>query len=223
MRRTCWSAVLSVCLILWSISGWAQQQPFPYWNDVQQVILADLTEPKPRHQILFVGSSSFTMWKTANEAFSEKAIVNVGFGGSTLQDQIRYIDYVITPYKPRQVVIYCGENDIAYDSTVTGRDVLNRFVQLITLIHERFPDVHLSYVSMKPSPSREKLLPVYREGNELIKEYLKSIRRSSYINVYDAMLDSAGNPRRELFLGDMLHMNEAGYALWKELIRPHLK
>jgi hypothetical protein len=37
------------------------------------------------------------------------------------------------------------------------------------------------------------------------------------------MLDSAGNPRRELFLGDMLHMNEAGYAIWKELIRPHLK
>jgi lysophospholipase L1-like esterase len=210
--------------ILILVFGSAQgQQPFPYWNDVQQVILADLSDPKPRHQILFVGSSSFTMWKTANETFPEKTIVNVGFGGSTLLDQIRYIDYVITPYKPRQVVIYCGENDIAYDSTVTGREVLNRFIKLTGLIRERFPEAHLSYVSMKPSPSREKLLLVYREGNALIKEYLKSIKRSSYINVFDAMLDSAGNPRRELFLGDMLHMNEAGYAIWKELIRPHLK
>ena len=163
------------------------------------------------------------MWKTANETFPEKTIVNVGFGGSTLLDQIRYIDYVITPYKPRQIVIYCGENDIAYDSTVTGCEVLNRFIELTGLIRERFPEAHLSYVSMKPSPSREKLLPVYQEGNALIKEYLKSIKRSSYINVFGAMLDSAGNPRRELFLGDMLHMNEAGYAIWKELIRPHLK
>jgi lysophospholipase L1-like esterase len=163
------------------------------------------------------------MWKTANEAFPEKTIVNVGFGGSTLLDQIRYIDYVITPYKPRQIIIYCGENDIAYDSTVTGHEVLNRFIKLTELIRERFPDAHLSYVSMKPSPSREKLLPVYREGNELIKEYLKSIKRSSYINVFDAMLDSSGNPRRELFLGDMLHMNEGGYAIWRALIRPHLK
>lgn len=201
----------------------AQQQPFPYWNDVQQLILADVQMPKPRHQVLFAGSSSFTMWKNANEAFPETTIVNVGFGGSTLLDQIRYIDYVITPYKPRHVVIYCGENDIAYDSTVTGSEVLNRFMKLTVLIRERFPDAHLSYVSMKPSPAREKLLPIYREGNERIKEYLKSIRQTSYINVFDAMLDSSGNPRRELFLGDMLHMNEAGYSIWKELIRPHLK
>lgn len=222
MRRTYWSVVFSVFIALCSFSGWAQQ-PFPYWNDVQQLILADVQMPKPRHQVLFAGSSSFTMWKTSNEAFPEKTIVNVGFGGSTLLDQIRYIDYVITPYKPRQIIIYCGENDIAYDSTVTGRDVLNRFVKLTELIRERFPDVHLSYVSMKPSPSRIKLLPVYREGNELIKEYLKSIERATYINVFDAMLDAAGNPRRELFLGDMLHMNEAGYSIWKTLFLPHLK
>lgn len=201
----------------------AQQQPLPFWNDVQQLILADVTNPKPRNQVLFVGSSSFVYWKTVNMDFPEKTIVNVGFGGSTLQDQIRYMDYVITPYSPRQVVIYCGENDIAYDSTVTSETVLNRFVKLVTLIRERFPDVYLSYVSMKPSPSREKYLPVYHEGNNLIKEYLKTIKRSSYINVFDPMLDSSGKPRKELFAEDMLHLSDSGYTLWKELIRPHLK
>lgn len=221
MRKVSWFVlVVSLLPVFWVN---AQQQPFSFWQDVQQLIFADVTEPKPRHQVLFVGSSSFTMWKTANEAFPEKTIVNVGFGGSTLLDQIRYIDYVITPYKPRHIVIYCGENDVAYDSTVTGQEVLNRFIKLTELIRERFPDVHLSYVSMKPSPSRIKFLPIYREGNELIKAYLKNIKRASYINIFDAMLDASGKPRVELFLGDMLHMNEAGYSIWTELISPHLK
>lgn len=215
--------LLIVCCAISFQFARAQQQPFPFWNEVQQLILVDVTDPKPRNQVLFVGSSSFTYWKTVNESFPEKTIVNVGFGGSTLLDQIRYIDYVITPYKPRQIVIYCGENDIAYDATVTGREVLNRFIKLVSLVRERFSDVHISYVSMKPSPSREKLMPVYREGNTLIKEYLKTINHSSYINVFDAMLDLSGKPKAELFLDDRLHMNEAGYAIWKELIKPHLR
>ncbi|MBX2962263.1 MAG: hypothetical protein KF687_07110 [Cyclobacteriaceae bacterium] len=222
MRRSYWSAIFSSVIILSSIFGWAQQ-PFPFWNDVQQLMLEDLQKPWPRNEILFAGSSSFTKWQAANEAFPEKTIVNVGFGGSTLLDQIRYMDYVIAPYKPKQIVIYCGENDIAYDSLVTAHEVLNRFTKLVELIRERFPNVHLSYVSMKPSPSREKLMPHYREGNNLIKDYLKTVKRSSYINVFDAMLDSAGSPRKELFVDDMLHLNDAGYALWQEIIKPYLK
>ncbi|MBX2946150.1 MAG: hypothetical protein KF725_09965 [Cyclobacteriaceae bacterium] len=216
-----------VCTAFVSVAGipsaQAQQPPFPFWNDVQHLILADVTNPKPRNQVLFVGSSSFTFWKAVHEAFPERTIVNVGFSGSTLLDQIRYIDYVISPYKPKQIVIYCGENDLAYDQTVTAHEVLNRFVKLVTLIRERFPEVHISYVSMKPSPSRENLMPLYREGNKLISAYLKTVQRASYIDVFDAMLDPGGKPRKELFTEDMLHMNDAGYAIWKELIRPHLK
>ena len=43
----------------------------------------------------------------------------MGFGGSTLVDVIRYSYHVILPYHPKQVVIYCGENDLAYAETVT--------------------------------------------------------------------------------------------------------
>ncbi|MBX2965729.1 MAG: hypothetical protein KF845_06260 [Cyclobacteriaceae bacterium] len=212
---------LSALLILTAAQLSAQQLPF--WNEVAEIVLADAAAPKPRGEILFAGSSSFTMWKDADKSFPGKTIINVGYGGSTLQDQIRYVDYVITPYAPRQIVLYCGENDIAYDSTVTGHDVLNRFAKLVELIRHRFPRVHISYVAMKPSPSREKLLPVFSEGNRLIKEYLKGVKRTSYINVFDVMLDEAGRPRHELFLEDMLHMNDTGYAAWIELIKPHLK
>jgi lysophospholipase L1-like esterase len=37
------------------------------------------------------------------------------------------------------------------------------------------------------------------------------------------MLDANGQPRPELFVADMLHMNPAGYAIWTPLVAPHLK
>lgn len=36
------------------------------------------------------------------------------------------------------------------------------------------------------------------------------------------MLDAAGQPRDELFIDDRLHMNAAGYALWRGIIAPYL-
>jgi hypothetical protein len=37
------------------------------------------------------------------------------------------------------------------------------------------------------------------------------------------MLNADGKPRKELFGDDMLHMNNEGYRIWTDLIRPHLK
>jgi len=37
------------------------------------------------------------------------------------------------------------------------------------------------------------------------------------------MLGQDGRPRAELFGADKLHLNEAGYALWKRELAAHLK
>ena len=39
---------------------------------------------------------------------------------------------------------------------------------------------------------------------------------------YLQCLGADGQPRAELFLGDRLHMNRAGYALWREIVAPYL-
>ena len=96
----------------------AQTAP-PFWTDIVAFKKADATQPSPAHPILFVGSSSFTKWKDVNEYFPGYPIVNRGFGGSTLPDLIRYFYDVILPYQPKQVVIYCGENDIASSENMT--------------------------------------------------------------------------------------------------------
>ena len=41
-----------------------------------------------------------------------------------------------------------------------------------------------------------------------------------YLDTATPILGEDGKPRRELFLDDGLHLNDAGYKLWTELLAP---
>ena len=201
---------------------YAQDQQPAFREDIQAFKKQDSVSFPPKNAILFIGSSSFTMWKDVQKDFPGYKIINRGFGGSTLVDQIRYANEIVVPYQPKQVIIYCGENDLAASDTVTAELVFKRFRQLFTIIRNRYPKVKLTYVSMKPSPSRELLLSKMISGNELIKKYLSSKKRTSYVDVYKEMIDDEGKPRADIFLDDNLHMNKTGYVIWQKMIEPHL-
>ena len=209
-------------VLLWAGILFAQDQKPAFWDDIQAFKRQDSVSFPPKNAILFIGSSSFTMWKDVQQYFPSYTIINRGFGGSSLPDVIRYANDIILPYQPKQIVIYCGENDVAASDTVTGKLVFNRFKQLFTIIRNRYPKVKVTYVSMKPSPSRQLLLSKMINGNALIKKYLSSKKRTSYVDVYKEMIDDEGKPRPDLFLDDNLHMNKTGYAIWHKFIEPHL-
>ena len=90
------------------------------------------------------------------------------------------------------------------------------------MIRKKLPNVPIDFVSMKPSPSRENLMPKYVEGNLLIKKFLQKKKKASFINIYDAMLDTNGKPMKDIFIGDNLHMNAKGYKIWQKIIAPYL-
>lgn len=207
----CCSAIITV----------AQTAP-PFRKEIDAFKKADSLDMPAKGMILFTGSSSFTRWKDVQDYFPGYPILNRGFGGSSLPDLIRYADEIIYPYQPKQVVIYCGENDIAASDTITAQIVLQRFKQLFTMIRTHLPGVPVAFVSIKPSPSRWKFQPVVVEANRLIKAFLKKQKRTDFINIYDAMLNVDGSPREELFVEDRLHMKPEGYRIWQPLIRKKL-
>lgn len=183
----------------------------------------DRETPPPKAPILFVGSSSFLFWTDVQQYFPEKPILNRGFGGSELSDALVFADRVILAYKPRQVVIYAGENDLAMGGKKAA-DVCRIFVQLFEKIRKPQPDVPVAFVAIKPSPSRWKLKPEMDETNRLIGDYLSRQRNTAFVNVVPVMLDPAtGRPKPGIFKPDSLHMNAEGYKLWADLLRPVLK
>lgn len=212
-------SIIFFCLIASNLL--AQQMP-PFWNEIRAFKTQDSIQFPPRNAILFIGSSSFTMWKDVQRYFPGYTIINRGFGGSSLPDVTRYTSDIIFPYQPKQIIIYCGENDLASSDSVSANMVYSRFQQLFMLIRKKLPSIPIAYISMKPSPARQHLMPKMRKANELIKNFLKKKRKTAYIDVYNAMIDDEGKPFPELFIEDLLHMNEKGYDIWQKVIEPYL-
>lgn len=198
------------------------QQASPFLNEIEAFKKEDSVNPPPKNAILFVGSSSFKLWTNVQSYFPGYKIINRGFGGSSLPDAIRYAPEIIIPYQPKQVVIYCGENDFTADG-VTAEIVYDRFTTLFEIIRASLPKTHVLFVSFKPSPSRLKFLPEMVKANAMIKNYLKGYRKTNYVDVYSRMLLADGTPMPDIFKTDKLHMTEAGYVIWQKAIKPYLK
>jgi lysophospholipase L1-like esterase len=198
------------------------QENAAFYNEILNFKKQDSLKFPPKNAILFIGSSTFTKWKDAQVHFPEHVIVNRGFGGSTLLNVIHYIDDVVYPYQPKQVVIYCGENDFMNAGT-TPQMVVDRTKKLIYLIRQKYPKTFIAYISIKPSPSRAKYIPQMKEANALIKTLISQTKRASYINTAEAMYHPDGTIMTDIFLKDNLHMNEKGYAIWRGIMEPYLK
>lgn len=192
----------------------------PFINEIQKFRQQDSISAPPANPIVFTGSSSFRMWKTVQQDFPGYTIINRGFGGSGIPHVIQYAEDVIFKYNPKQLVIYCGENDLG--PGVKGEYVSGKFIELFNLIRSRLPEVPIVYISMKPSPRREKVLDEMKKGNKQIKKFLRKQKKAVYVDVFSAMLNADGSIRKDIFLDDNLHMNTAGYKIWQPLVEKHL-
>lgn len=217
----CFKKLLLALVVFFSCVVAIAQTP-PFFDDIQAFKQKDSISAPQKNAILFVGSSSFTKWTDVQDYFPKYKIINRGFGGSTLPDVIRYAEDVITPYHAKQIVIYCGENDLASSDTVTGEMVLDRFKKLFNIIRNDNSAVPVAFVSLKPSPSRKHLWPKMETANKLIKSFLATQKKTAFIDVYHKMFNKDGTVMQDIFIEDNLHMNAKGYAIWKKIIEPYL-
>jgi lysophospholipase L1-like esterase len=218
------------CLALAATSAGAEQPavvasvatPASPWDDTfASFAAADRATPPPEGGVLFVGSSSIRMWSGLEKQFGvERVVLKRGFGGSKLSDCVKNLQRLVIRYHPRTVLVYAGDNDLAAGGSPD--DVLRRFAAFVEGVHKELPDTRIDFISIKPSPRRAALLPVIRETNALIRDYVATRPGLAFIDVFTPMLDADGNPRGELFLADALHLNPDGYALWKSVIAPYV-
>lgn len=190
-------------------------------SNIAAFAAADQQTPPPSRPIVFTGSSSIVKWGSLAQDFAGKPVLNRGFGGSELSDVRYFADQVILAYKPKQVVVYAGENDIANDHS--AQETCQRLVDLFTYVRKQQPGVPFDFISIKLSPSRRKFWPVVQEANELIKNYLAKQKNARFIDIRPTMNDASGHLMGSLFLADSLHMNPSGYAQWVPVVKPYLR
>ncbi len=190
-------------------------------RDMQRFAAEDAASPPPKGAVLFVGSSSIRLWSGLAQDFPGVATINRGFGGSEIRDSTWYADRIIIPYAPRTIVFYAGENDL--NSGRSPQQVRDDFRAFVRRVRSELPRTRIVLVSIKPSPLRAAQLPAQRQANALLREEVAKTKNAAFVDVTTPMLGADGRPRAELFGEDRLHMNAAGYAIWRERIAPHLR
>ncbi|MCC8446634.1 SGNH/GDSL hydrolase family protein [Xanthomonas translucens] len=227
------TALLASCLFLLGLHSALARAPAPppqipaqvsspaWEQDMQRFAQADTAYPPKRGGVLFVGSSSIRLWTSLANDFPGVDTLNRGFGGSEIRDSTWYADRIVVPYRPRLTVFYAGDNDL--NSGRSPQQLREDFLAFVARVRRDLPKTRIAYLSIKPSPARAALLPRVADANALIRKAAAGLKQVDFIDVYTPMLDADGRPRGELFGPDHLHMNAAGYALWRDTVRPYVK
>ncbi|MEW4486775.1 SGNH/GDSL hydrolase family protein [Thalassoglobus sp. JC818] len=198
----------------------ADNSPFEKWEkDISAFEADDVKSPKDKGQILFIGSSSIKRWKL-DDSFPELDALNRGFGGSQVADSVHFFDRAVKPYQPRQIVMYAGDNDLAKEKT--PQQIADDFEEFLTKVEKALPGTRVTFIAVKPSLKRWNLINKVRETNSIIRGMAEDSEHLTFVDVDAPMLGKDGTPREELFVDDGLHLSDAGYELWTELLTPHL-
>jgi lysophospholipase L1-like esterase len=218
-------APLCVVAIAFAWGGgifWAMGKPGFWGFQIAHYERADRLQPPPQGVIVFTGSSSIRFWHTLPEDMKPLEVINRGFGGSQIAQVNHYAPRIILPYRPRAVVLYCGDNDLSWPWLKSPEQVSRDFQEFVRIIHTQLPETWIYYISMKPSVLRWTHWDKVLTTNRLIEEYIQTQARVEYIDVDRAMLNAEGKPRPELFGWDGLHMNAKGYEVWTGIVKPVL-
>ena len=189
-----------------------------FWYEEEVVRLEnELSRLSYSPETIFYGSSTFTLWETLYSDFEEFKPMNIGFGGSTLAACAWFYERILTPVtSAKTILIYAGDNDLG-----DGRlpeEVCLFYQQLISRIRGQFGNISCYFISIKPSIKRWEIIEHIKSANNLIKAVVDQDENLYYIDIFQETLNEQGFPRQELFEADGLHLSQAGYAVWKEII-----
>ena len=190
----------------------------PFRDEILRFAQLDRETPPPACPVLFVGSSSIRLWSTLKEDMAPLPVLNRGFGGSTIAQSNMYFDRIVVPYRPRAIVLYAGENDL--DNGQSPDAVAAEFRRFLELKRAKLGKTPVFYISAKPSKQRFSQFVRQSELNSAIRQLAASSTDLAFIDVVTPMLRD-GQPQ-DLYVEDGLHMNAAGYAIWRGLVRDAL-
>jgi len=196
------------------------QDPMRFQEEVAQINKKYPTHIQRENLALFTGSSSIKMWKDLDSYFPDHEVINAGFGGSQTFELLHYVKELVLDYKPKKVFIYEGDNDISSGKSST--EIILTMHELVGQIKSALPEVEIFLIAAKPSISRWHLKDQYLDLNKHFEEYSQLSDKVEFVDIWTSMLDAEGNPKAEIFLEDKLHMNQAGYDLWAEVVRDYL-
>ena len=190
-------------------------------EDIENFVASDKISPPPKNEFLFIGSSSIRLWSTLQTDMSPLKVINRGFGGAHTKHINRHIEKIVFPYEPKAIVFFCGTNDI--NGWNSPEDVFSQFKTFYNSVQEKLPNTIVFAISIQPSPSRFDQRPRQVKWNNAVSSFAEVEENLVFVDVSPPMLSEKNEPRPELYIEDMLHLNDKGYEIWTEIVRENLQ
>ena len=239
-------SVLVACVCLLTCSPQAQSlypasdEPIEFqvaWQKTlyQKRIVEFKSAPIGKDKVVLVGNSLTEGGKNWNQRFGSSNIVNRGISGDITEGVLARLDEVFH-YQPQAVFLLIGINDIFDANHPRGNEITPQYVaenihRIANSLKQRLPATKVFIQTILPVNKAifqaskgyfpEHAIPLREQINE-INELLKKQQVFPVIDLHAAFADDAGI-LTERYTSDGVHLTEAGYALWSEVLKPYIE
>ncbi len=211
-----------------AVPGWGFWPQYPLaW---QMVFKDHLRQTKAGGiDVLFYGDSITQGWTDKNgglpvwdQRYAPLKAANFGIGGdSTRQILWRLGHGEVEGLSPKLVVLKIGTNNLYSDHNAgTDEEVADGITAIVKALRTKLPKTKVLLLGLLPRQN------AYFSGrtqhiNSLIVKLDdgKSVR---FLDMSPKFQESVGVVKKELFVGDQLHLNAKGYEVWGETMAPLL-
>ncbi len=175
--------------------------------------------PNTENEIIFLGDSitDIAEW---GELFGNKLIRNRGISTDNTFGVIARLDEVVES-QPNKIFLMIGINDIA--KKIPDSIIVKNIQRMVMIVRQKSPKTKIIIQSILPTNNEFIEFSGYQNKdshiqyvNEQLNEFCKK-EHLSFVNLYPIFLNE-NNKLSNQFTSDGLHLNGAGYMLWKKVL-----
>jgi lysophospholipase L1-like esterase len=175
--------------------------------------------PVTNDDIVFIGNSITDIGEWA-EIWQTPRVKNRGISSDNTFGVLARLDEV-TARKPAKLFIMIGINDLAKGIPVEV--ILRNYGRVVEQVQEASPRTHIYIQSLLPTNAdfpqfvrhQHKHAEIAAVNKGLIQ--LAQDKKVVFVHLHDAFLDAEGK-LSPAYTNDGLHLNGAGYMLWKQIL-----
>jgi lysophospholipase L1-like esterase len=194
-------------------------------NNYNKLLSQFNSSPLNNRDIIFLGNSITAEGKDWSARLDNSIIRNRGIGGDTTDGVIARLGEIIAS-NPTAVFLLIGINDL-YNNTIEKPSVsyiADNIINIAKKIKYNSSNTKVYIQTLLPI-SKKKSYKYYDLYNQSIKRINKIIIENqqkglySVIDLHSLFVDNKGQLRSDLTY-DGLHLNEQGYLVWSNFIKP---
>ena len=170
--------------------------------------------------IVFVGDSITEGWHTLAADFAGLGIkvVNRGIGGDTTPNLLYRLQADVLDLHPRALVVLIGTNDLGEHTPPA--DIADNLRVLHARVRAAYPRIPIAWCLVMPRKGDDTYPERIHELNGLVAQLAATDPAVTVCDTFTPLALPDGSSRPEDYAPDRLHLNPAGYAVWRSVVFP---